>query len=46
MIAGGLLRNREQMVAAIAHGAVAVSMGTSELWKENLENVQQAMPAI
>lgn len=37
VIAGGLLRNRDQMAEAVRHGAVAVSMGNCRLWKEKLE---------
>ncbi|MGO0059962.1 glycerol-3-phosphate responsive antiterminator [Brevibacillus fluminis] len=40
IIAGGLLKNREQMLAALAAGASAVSMGSRELWKENVEHEQ------
>ncbi|MET3290726.1 UNVERIFIED_CONTAM: glycerol uptake operon antiterminator [Brevibacillus sp. OAP136] len=40
IIAGGLLKNREQMLAALAAGASAVSMGSRELWKEKVEHEQ------
>lgn len=36
MIAGGLIRNKQQMILALRHGAIAVSMGDYRLWKENL----------
>lgn len=38
IIAGGLLQNKEQMIRALQHGAMAVSSGNCELWKENLTN--------
>lgn len=38
IIAGGLIRTREQMIEAIKHGATAVSMGNYQLWRENLSN--------
>lgn len=38
IIAGGLLRDREQMVRALEHGAIAVSLGNHQLWKENLQH--------
>lgn len=37
IIAGGLIRNKEQMLRAVRHGAVAVSVGNYRLWKEHLE---------
>jgi glycerol uptake operon antiterminator len=36
IITGGLLENRKQMIAALEHGARAVSTGTPDLWKERL----------
>lgn len=38
IIAGGLIRNKEQMIRALQHGAIAVSSGNYQLWKENLTN--------
>jgi len=37
IIAGGLLRTREQMLAALRSGAMAVSAGTPSLWKEHVQ---------
>lgn len=34
LIAGGLIRKREQMMTALQHGATAVSVGSHSLWKE------------
>jgi len=36
IIAGGLLRTREQMLAALRSGAMAVSAGAPSLWKEHV----------
>ncbi|WP_207724780.1 glycerol-3-phosphate responsive antiterminator [Thermanaerosceptrum fracticalcis] len=36
IIAGGLIRTKDQMREAIRHGATAVSMGNCQLWKEDL----------
>lgn len=36
VITGGLIENRVQMIDALMHGAMAVSTGKAELWKENL----------
>ncbi|MDA5109789.1 glycerol-3-phosphate responsive antiterminator [Brevibacillus thermoruber] len=44
IIAGGLIRKREQMVQALQHGAVAVSVGSHSLWKEGLADV--SMPVV
>ncbi|WP_035318718.1 glycerol-3-phosphate responsive antiterminator [Brevibacillus laterosporus] len=38
IIAGGLIKRREQMVTALSHGAIAVSVGKHQLWKENMGN--------
>lgn len=35
IIAGGLLRKREQMEEVLQHGATAVSVGSPSLWKES-----------
>ncbi|GED67399.1 glycerol uptake operon antiterminator [Brevibacillus reuszeri] len=35
IIAGGLLRKREQMEVVLQHGATAVSVGSPSLWKES-----------
>jgi glycerol uptake operon antiterminator len=40
IITGGLIRKREQMTEALRYGAVAVSVGTHSLWKEDLSDVQ------
>lgn len=34
IITGGLLENREQILEALEHGAMAVSSGNPKLWKE------------
>lgn len=39
IIAGGLLRKRDQMLAALGSGAIAVSVGSPTLWKENVQHV-------
>lgn len=44
IIAGGLIRKREQMVQALQHGAVAVSVGSHSLWKESFADV--SMPVV
>jgi len=36
IIAGGLLRNRQQILEALQAGAAAVSAGSPALWKENV----------
>ncbi|WP_018130149.1 glycerol-3-phosphate responsive antiterminator [Effusibacillus pohliae] len=36
IIAGGLIRNKHQMIQALRYGAVAVSVGNYRLWKETL----------
>lgn len=38
IIAGGLIQNKDQMIRALQHGAIAVSCGNYQLWKENLTN--------
>lgn len=38
IIAGGLLRKREQMEVVLQHGATAVSVGSPSLWKESFIN--------
>ena len=38
IIAGGLLRKREQMEVVLQHGATAVSVGSPSLWKESFLN--------
>lgn len=38
IIAGGLLRKREQMLEALGAGAAAVSVGSPALWKENVHD--------
>ncbi|MED1952174.1 glycerol-3-phosphate responsive antiterminator [Brevibacillus centrosporus] len=35
IIAGGLIRKREQMERVLQHGATAVSVGSPSLWKES-----------
>lgn len=35
IIAGGLIRKREEMIEALQHGATAVSVGSHPLWKES-----------
>ncbi len=46
IIAGGLIRERTQMIQALQYGAVAVSMGNHQLWKENLTDGTDFMPAL
>jgi glycerol uptake operon antiterminator len=36
IITGGLLQNKEQMIRALASGAIAVSTGNPELWNVKL----------
>lgn len=36
IITGGLFKNKNQMIEALEHGAIAVSSGTPKLWKEKL----------
>ncbi|MGD8190688.1 glycerol-3-phosphate responsive antiterminator [Brevibacillus ginsengisoli] len=43
IIAGGLITKREQMVKALQHGAIAVSVGSHQLWKESLVDVQMSV---
>lgn len=38
IIAGGLLRRREEMEEALQHGATAVSVGSHLLWKESFNH--------
>ncbi|MEJ8544282.1 glycerol-3-phosphate responsive antiterminator [Brevibacillus borstelensis] len=44
IIAGGLIRKREQMETALQYGAAAVSVGSYSLWKECLADV--SMPVV
>ncbi|GAA4720152.1 glycerol-3-phosphate responsive antiterminator [Brevibacillus fulvus] len=46
IIAGGLIRERAQMLAALDKGAVAVSVGTHQLWKECLTDESTQISAI
>lgn len=41
VITGGLLSTREQMIAPLKRGAIAVSTGNPELWKEDLSMIHQ-----
>lgn len=43
IIAGGLLRKREQMEEVLQHGATAVSVGSPSLWKESFINDYNAV---
>ncbi|MED0738313.1 glycerol-3-phosphate responsive antiterminator [Aneurinibacillus thermoaerophilus] len=46
IIAGGLLKNRGQMVQALRCGAIAVSMGNHHLWKEEIANEPLPVPVV
>lgn len=46
IIAGGLIRKREQMEQALRHGAIAVSVGDHRLWKENLTDETIQLPSV
>ncbi|MED4907294.1 glycerol-3-phosphate responsive antiterminator [Brevibacillus centrosporus] len=44
IIAGGLIRKREQMERVLQHGATAVSVGSPSLWKESF--VHDSRPVV
>jgi glycerol uptake operon antiterminator len=46
IITGGLIRKREQMEVALRHGAIAVSVGSHPLWKENLTDETMPLPSV
>nr|WP_236871118.1 glycerol-3-phosphate responsive antiterminator [Brevibacillus laterosporus] len=46
ILAGGLITKREQMVTALQHGAIAVSLGNHQLWKENMGNEELQLSSI